>query len=68
MDYVMNYRLMDCLKRGLSPDINVYDAAAWSAPTPLSQTSVAANGAPQKFPDFTRGLWEKRASSDFART
>jgi predicted dehydrogenase len=62
MDYVMNYRLMDCLKRGLVPDINVYDAAAWSAPTPLSETSVAQNGAPQKFPDFTRGKWS--ASSD----
>ncbi len=58
MDYVMNYRIMDCLKRGLVPDINVYDAAAWSAPTPLSETSVAQNGAPQKFPDFTRGKWE----------
>jgi len=65
MDYVMNYRLMDCLKRGLTPDINVYDAAAWSAPTPLSEASVAAHGAPQKFPDFTRGGWEERASSDF---
>jgi Oxidoreductase family, NAD-binding Rossmann fold len=66
MDYVMNYRLMDCLKRGLPPDIDVYDAAAWSAPTPLSQTSVASNGAPQKFPDFTRGGWKSRPSSDFA--
>lgn len=63
MDYVMNYRLMDCLKRGLVPDINVYDAAAWSAPTPLSEASVAQNGAPQKFPDFTRGQWN--AVSDF---
>jgi hypothetical protein len=61
MDYVMNYRLMDCLKRGLVPDINVYDAAAWSAPTPLSEASVAQNGAPQKFPDFTRGKWEARS-------
>ena len=57
MDYIMNYRLMDCLKRGLVPDINVYDAAAWSAPTPLSEASVAQGGAPQKFPDFTRGKW-----------
>ena len=40
MDYVMNYRLMDCVKRGLAPDIDVYDAAAWSAPTPLSEKSV----------------------------
>lgn len=58
MDYIMNYRLMDCLKRGLVPDINVYDAAAWSAPTPLSEASVAQNGASQKFPDFTRGKWD----------
>jgi hypothetical protein len=68
MDYVMNYRLMDCLKRGLPPDIDVYDAAAWSAPTPLSEASVIARGAPQDFPDFTRGGWDKRASKDFART
>ncbi len=58
MDYVLNYRLMDCIKRGLVPDINVYDAAAWSAPTPLSEASVAQNGTPQKFPDFTRGKWQ----------
>ena len=63
MDYVMNYRLMDCLKRGLVPDINVYDAAAWSAPTPLSEASVAQNGAPQKFPDFTRGKWNAHSDS-----
>jgi predicted dehydrogenase len=63
MDYVMNFRLMDCIKRGLQPDIDVYDAAAWSAPTPLSEKSVAENGAPQKFPDFTRGHWQARPDS-----
>ena len=63
MDYVMNYRLMDCLKRGLVPDINVYDAAAWSAPTPLSEASVAQNGASQKFPDFTRGKWNAQSDA-----
>jgi hypothetical protein len=63
MDYVMNYRLMDCLKRGLVPDINVYDAAAWSAPTPLSEASVAQNGASQKFPDFTRGKWSAQSDA-----
>lgn len=66
MDYVMNFRLMDCLKRGLPPDIDVYDAAAWSAPTPLSETSVAQNGASQKFPDFTRGHWENGSRASFA--
>ena len=64
MDYIMNFRLMDCLKRGLVPDIDVYDAAAWSAPTPLSQSSVAANGAPQKFPDFTRDHWGTRGEAE----
>ncbi|HEY6548455.1 MAG TPA: Gfo/Idh/MocA family oxidoreductase [Vicinamibacteria bacterium] len=57
MDYVMNWRLMECLRRGLPPDMNVYDAAAWSAPAPLSEMSVAAGSAPVKFPDFTRGRW-----------
>jgi len=67
MDYIMNFRLMDCLKRGLPPDIDVYDAAAWSAPTPLSESSVAHSGAPQKFPDFTREHWGARPESqDFA--
>jgi len=66
MDYVMNYRLMDCVKRGLAPDIDVYDAAAWSAPTPLSQKSVAENGTSQKVPDFTRGQWQRSDSGRFA--
>lgn len=64
MDYIMNFRLMDCLKRGLPPDIDVYDAAAWSAPTPLSEASVATNGTPQKFPDFTRDHWRTRAEAE----
>jgi len=63
MDYIENYRLMDCIKRGLVPDIDVYDAAAWSAPTPLSEMSVKQNGSSQKFPDFTRGKWNVRPDS-----
>jgi predicted dehydrogenase len=58
MDYVMNYRLIDCLRRGLPLDMDVYDAAAWSAVTELSVRSVAKGGAPQPFPDFTRGRWK----------
>ena len=41
----------------MPPDIDVYDAAAWSAPT---EASVASGSAPQKFPDFTRGKWQPR--------
>jgi predicted dehydrogenase len=60
MDYVMAYRLIECMKQGLPPDIDVYDSAAWSAPGPLSEASVAQGSAPQKFPDFTRGKWQTR--------
>lgn len=63
MDYVMAYRLVQCLREGLTPDFDVYDAAAWSAPGPLSEQSAAKGSTPMKFPDFTRGKWsESRAS------
>ena len=32
MDFILIYRLMDCMRRGLAPDMDVYDGAAWSAP------------------------------------
>jgi hypothetical protein len=44
--------------KGVEPDMDVYDAAAVSAVTELSARSIAGNGEPQKFPDFTRGLWK----------
>ena len=61
MDFVMIYRLLQCMREGLPPDMDVYDGAAWSAPVPLSKTSVAQGSAPVQFPDFTRGLWKKRS-------
>ena len=61
MDFVMAYRLVECLRDGLVPDFDVYDAAAWSAPFPLSEISVAKGSAPVKFPDFTRGAWTASA-------
>ncbi|WP_436847216.1 Gfo/Idh/MocA family protein [Streptomyces buecherae] len=59
MDYIMLFRLIQCLRLGLVPDFDVYDAATWTAPLPLSHASIKANGAPQEIPDFTRGLWKK---------
>jgi predicted dehydrogenase len=58
MDYVMAWRLIQCMRDGLAPDYDVYDAAAWSAPFPLTEMSVAKGSAPMKFPDFTRGDWK----------
>ncbi len=58
MDYIMFHRLAQTFRAGLPPDINVYDAAAWSAPGPLSEISVAWNNLAVPFPDFTRGNWQ----------
>ena len=66
MDFIECYRLLDCMRRGLPPDMDVYDAAAWSAPGPLSQQSVATGSSPVKFPDFTRGRWKERVGSPIA--
>jgi len=57
MDFVMNWRLLDCLRRGVTPDSVVYDAAAWSCIIELSVASVAKGSTPVAIPDFTRGLW-----------
>ena len=66
MDFIMLYRLVECMREGLCPDMDVYDAATWSSPGPLSVTSVANGSAPQKFPDFTRGKWKEREASQIA--
>jgi predicted dehydrogenase len=63
MDYLMCFRLVQCMREGLVPDMDVYDAAAWSAPGPLSEISVAKGSTPVKFPDFTRGRWTAARSS-----
>lgn len=60
MDYVMNYRLMTCLKRGDPPDMDVYDAAAISAVVELSEQSIANRSQSMDFPDFTRNRWRSR--------
>jgi hypothetical protein len=66
MDYIMLYRLLQCVRQGLPPDMDVYDAAAWSSVTPLSVASVSHGSAPMDFPDFTRGRWRDRKESAIA--
>ena len=58
MDFVMNWRLLDCLRQGITPDSVVYDAAAWSCVLDASVRSVSAGSMPVNIPDFTRGLWK----------
>lgn len=57
MDFVMLWRIVQCLREGLPLDQDVYDAAAWSAVAPLSEVSVARGGSVVDVPDFTRGGW-----------
>ena len=66
MDYIMLYRLLQCVREGLPPDMDVYDAAAWSAVAPLSVVSVGRGSMPMEFPDFTRGKWQQRTVSAIA--
>ena len=61
MNYIMLYRVIECLHNGEPMDQNVYEGAFWSAVGPLSEKSVNEGGAPQIFPDFTRGDWRKTA-------
>ena len=58
MDFIMDWRLIDCLRNGLPMDMDVYDAAAWSSITPLSEWSIANGSKPIDIPDFTRGKWK----------
>jgi len=58
MDFIEDYRLIQALRTGSPLDMDVYDAAAWSAVSALSEQSIAQNGKPIKFPDFTRGKWK----------
>ena len=60
MDFFVSNAFVESAKRNAAPPLDVYDAAAWSAVTPLSEASIAANGEAQEFPDFTRGNWVKR--------
>lgn len=59
MDFVMDYRLVYCLQRGLPLDQDVYDLAEWCCVSELSAISHANKSMPVKVPDFTRGDWNK---------
>lgn len=60
MDFFVIHAFIESAKQKIAPPLDVYDAAAWSAITPLSENSITNNGEPQDFPDFTRGNWVKR--------
>lgn len=59
MDYIMDYRLVYCLRNGLPLDMDVYDLAEWCCIGELSRISLENHSAPVAIPDFTRGAWNK---------
>lgn len=61
MDFMMDWRLIDCLRNGLPLDQDVYDAALWSSIAPLSEKSVANRSNSVDVPDFTNGAWKTNA-------
>lgn len=66
MDFLMDWRLIDCLRNGLPVDMDVYDAAAWSVIGPLSEWSVANRSTPINIPDFTSGEWKNNKPHDIS--
>ena len=59
MDYLMDYRLVYCLRNGLPLDMDVYDLAEWCCMADLTRLSIENGSAPVQVPDFTRGAWNK---------
>jgi hypothetical protein len=59
MDYLEDYRLIQSLREGQPMDMDVYDGAAWSVLTEITERSVANGSRPIPVPDFTRGQWRK---------
>lgn len=64
MDFLMLFRIIECLRNGEPLDQNVYEGVYWSSVAPLSEKSVAEDGMPQDFPDFTRGEWKNTKPLD----
>ena len=59
MDFIMDYRLVYCLRNGLPLDMDVYDLAEWCCMAELTRLSIENGNAPVAVPDFTRGNWNK---------
>ena len=64
-DYVCLSQFVEAVRRRQQPPVDVYDAACWSAISPLSEQSIATRSAPVDFPDFTRGGWKNRRQIGF---
>ncbi len=62
MDFFVLHAFVEAIKRKANLPMDVYDAAVWSAITPLSERSIALGNETVEFPDFTGGQWMYRKS------
>ncbi|MBS1668029.1 MAG: Gfo/Idh/MocA family oxidoreductase [Bacteroidetes bacterium] len=67
MDFFVLHAFVEAAKRRVATPMDVYDAAAWSAITPLSEASIELGNQTVDFPDFSSGQWMYR-KNNFATT
>jgi predicted dehydrogenase len=60
MDFFVINAFVEAVKRKVPTPMDVYDAATWSAITPLSEKSIELGHETVDFPDFTGGKWMLR--------
>ncbi|TWI01854.1 putative dehydrogenase [Luteimonas cucumeris] len=60
MDFFVIHAFVEAVKAEAPMPIDIYDAIAWSAITPLSEQSIANGFQTLDFPDFTEGKWKDR--------
>ena len=58
IDFFVMRAFIEAVKVKGPVPIDVYDAAVWSAISPLSEESIAGGSKPVEIPDFTRGKWK----------
>ena len=60
IDFFVLHGFIEAVKNKVAPRMDVYDAATWSAVTPLSEKSIELGYETVDFPDFTNGQWMYR--------
>lgn len=60
MDFFVIHAFIESIKHKTPTPMDVYDAATWSAITPLSERSIELGHQTVEFPDFTGGQWMYR--------
>jgi predicted dehydrogenase len=63
MDFFVVHAFIESIKNTTPTPMDVYDGAAWSAITPLSESSIELGNETVEFPDFTSGQWMYRKNT-----